>query len=68
MYSRVIQSVILLFTVMSSSSAYIASVQSTSGHYAKVGYNYNITFNTLDCEHLALALPNIRVLTHYSAL
>ncbi|KZT39508.1 hypothetical protein SISSUDRAFT_1061109 [Sistotremastrum suecicum HHB10207 ss-3] len=33
---------------MSSSSAYIASVQSTSGHYAKVGYNYNITFNTLD--------------------
>ncbi|KZS91388.1 hypothetical protein SISNIDRAFT_516677 [Sistotremastrum niveocremeum HHB9708] len=48
MFNKLITSIVLFCALALSSTAYITSVKSESGHYAKVGYNYGITFNTAD--------------------
>ncbi|KZS92217.1 hypothetical protein SISNIDRAFT_486749 [Sistotremastrum niveocremeum HHB9708] len=46
MFHKIMQSVFLFLVLACSISARILSIQSTSGQSAKVGDNYNITFNT----------------------
>ncbi|KZS91396.1 hypothetical protein SISNIDRAFT_456660 [Sistotremastrum niveocremeum HHB9708] len=46
MFNKLITSIVLFSSLALSSTAYITGVRSESGHYAKVGYNYGITFET----------------------